>query len=479
MFKRFSPKYILFTLLAAALVIVPFQEGRADLSDVGPTSEVNGFPLWYMDANGLALTISTDPALGLADPVVPGNAFSQQIGFGAEAFYFAASATAGPCDVENALEAFFVNENPVDGDQMVFARLRIRCDITTAGTYTITHPYGTSVFDVAAPGVRAINSTTDEILFQIIPTVGPISILATPNLGQQYIQNFLVAVNPAPPAGFLGDPAVEQTVTGSPTGNNFVRVEGPGVDATQTLFSISGQIIETNTTPVANAQTVLVAPDTETPITLTATDPDAPPQVLTFAIATDPINGTLGPLNPDTGEVTYTPNAGFLGPDNFTFTVSDGEITSAAATVTITVGDATPAAFRPVQAGGPPLLTSFRRPGLNNDRFVLFGRMNLALPNNGIDPVNEDVTIQIAARVLVTIPAGSFVDLGAPGFRFQGTVGGIPLLVRIIPEADGAFRFRAVGTSANLPPRARVPVTITIGDDTVSRQIASRINNLR
>ena len=35
--------------------------------------------------------------------------------------------------------------------------------------------------------------------------------------------------------------------------------------------------------------------------------------------------------------MTYTPGLDYIGPDSFTFTVSDGEFTSDAATVTVTV----------------------------------------------------------------------------------------------------------------------------------------------
>jgi VCBS repeat-containing protein len=63
------------------------------------------------------------------------------------------------------------------------------------------------------------------------------------------------------------------------------------------------------------------------------TDPDGDP--LTAMLVDDPTNGTVV-VNPD-GSFTYTPNPGFEGDDTFTYTASDGELTSEPATVTITV----------------------------------------------------------------------------------------------------------------------------------------------
>ena len=67
-------------------------------------------------------------------------------------------------------------------------------------------------------------------------------------------------------------------------------------------------------------------------ITLTGTDPESDP--LTFTVGTAPANGVLTGTAPN---LTYTPNANFNGADSFTFTVSDGTVESAAATVSITV----------------------------------------------------------------------------------------------------------------------------------------------
>ena len=66
-----------------------------------------------------------------------------------------------------------------------------------------------------------------------------------------------------------------------------------------------------------------------------ANDTDADGNSLTVSVATGPSNGQLT-LNAD-GSFTYTPNASFHGTDTFTYTVNDGTVDSAVATVTIDV----------------------------------------------------------------------------------------------------------------------------------------------
>src|SRR5690606_39168016 len=52
---------------------------------------------------------------------------------------------------------------------------------------------------------------------------------------------------------------------------------------------------------------------------LDATDPDGD---VTYAVSTDATNGTAT-IDPDTGEWSYTPDAGYEGPDSFTVTTTD------------------------------------------------------------------------------------------------------------------------------------------------------------
>ena len=81
-------------------------------------------------------------------------------------FWFTADAAiADPSGINlsygSAIEAAFSGGDPAEGDQISFARIRIRVDVPDAGTYLITHPYGVEVFTVDTPGRKAINMTRD------------------------------------------------------------------------------------------------------------------------------------------------------------------------------------------------------------------------------------------------------------------------------------------------------------------------------
>jgi VCBS repeat-containing protein len=66
-----------------------------------------------------------------------------------------------------------------------------------------------------------------------------------------------------------------------------------------------------------------------------ANDVSATGSALTAIISTQPTNGSLT-LNSD-GSFSYTPNAGFIGSDSFTYVATDGTYTSGPAAVTINV----------------------------------------------------------------------------------------------------------------------------------------------
>lgn len=96
--------------------------------------------------------------------------------------------------------------------------------------------------------------------------------------------------------------------------------------------TVSITINPVNDAPVAQGQSVTTNEDIPLPIGLVASDVDGDP--LTYTIAAPPTNGNLTGTPPT---VTYTPSLDYNGPDSFTFTANDGKVSSAPATVSITI----------------------------------------------------------------------------------------------------------------------------------------------
>ena len=153
------------------------------------------------------------------------------------------------------IEAAFASENPVDGDQQSFARIRIRVNVPSPGTYVITHPYGVETVSVNTSGRKAINITRDigigapgNFTGVLNGEIGPF--LRSIN-GPYYEENPDTGVMET----YIGDPNLTEQVTGSPNGTNLVRIRGPvdpvsleDTEDTQTietnLFTLSGKVFD-------------------------------------------------------------------------------------------------------------------------------------------------------------------------------------------------------------------------------------------
>ncbi|QHG64822.1 hypothetical protein [Pseudomonas putida] len=247
--------------IVAGMLQLPAQ-AALNAVDPGPYNLANGnFAGWYQDTHGRTLDLCLTKAVSSRVAGAPGapaymctllptpGVFddTQPIAFPTnfpdEAFWFTADAAivdaARGIDLSygTAIEAAFAAEEPIEGDQVSFARVRIRVDVPTAGTYVVTHPYGVEVFDVPAGGRRAINMTRDIG----IAGAGDFSGALKGDVGP-----FLRSVNGPYTEGserFIGDPNLDERVTGSPFNTNFVRIEGPnGLDLRTELFSISGKL---------------------------------------------------------------------------------------------------------------------------------------------------------------------------------------------------------------------------------------------
>ncbi|NBA93433.1 Ig-like domain-containing protein [Pseudomonas sp. R5(2019)] len=236
--------------------------------DPGPyTFATGGFPMWYQDNNNLSMELCQSRAVSsrvaasvppaymctlLPDPGVYDDALPMVFpdNWPGETFWYLAETTipdVGGYGVDAyvaAMEAAFGSEVPMEGDQVSFARIRLRVNVPVAGTYVITHPYGVETVNVTAPGRRAINITRDIG----IGTPGDFSGAVAGELGP-----FLRSVNGPyteinPDTGvtetFIGDPNLTEQVTGSPRNTNFLRIVGPAGTIQTNLFTVSGKVLD-------------------------------------------------------------------------------------------------------------------------------------------------------------------------------------------------------------------------------------------
>jgi hypothetical protein len=392
-----SAKYILSaaTLALAFGLTAPAQAALNAVSGVagpvlanGDPTQVavdpnNGFPLWYEDVGGgLRLALCLDQnGFCLTEEPTPGAPINFPDNFGPEAFWWMAETTAVGQGINGllvlALEAAFANEVPVEGDQVAFARIRIRIDVPTPGIYTVTHPFGVATYDVAAVdvpgggGANEINETQDIGNF-LLPgrpadgadyraalldgtvglvdadgrSIGPFLTATGGNVTDTVTENV-----------YLANPAIPTTVIGSPLGTNLFSITGPGgVSATTDLFTLMGKVSGCgagNLPPVTVADHVGAVTGTPTVINVLANDHNDPAQIVdgidvgsninpaSVVIATSPVPANTATVvaNPD-GTITVTPAAGVTGVVTFTYAVSDFcGLISPQATVSVFVED--------------------------------------------------------------------------------------------------------------------------------------------
>jgi len=177
--------------------------------------------------------------------------------------------------------------------------------------------------------------------------------------------------------------------------------------------------IRVNRAPSAIGQLVSTEQDTDRPIILTGSDPDA--DALNFEVVTPPTNGSLLGTAPN---LTYRPAAGFTGGDSFTFRVFDGELVSDVATIAIDVIPTANADNISLELSGP---RSYLNAGdlLTGDLSVRVDRYGVATVSGsgtieGVNGGRADVSLRIVRIGRSKLFAGSvrIDDAGADPVRF-------------------------------------------------------------
>ncbi len=221
-----------------------------------------------------------------------------------------------------------------------------------AGTMTLSARYNSGVqFDTITlartePPVAVDDGpvTTDE------DTPVVIDVVANDYDPDGWIDPTTVTITTPPSyAGATATPNGDGTVTYDPTGSAALQALKPGESVTDTfgykvkdnLGAISNEATVTvnidgvNDAPVANDDAATTELETAVVIDVLANDDDVDGDTLTVDSVTQGTHGTVV-INPDQ-TVTYTPEAGFLGEDTFTYKPHDGTVAGNSATVTVTV----------------------------------------------------------------------------------------------------------------------------------------------
>ena len=246
------------TLLAALLGLVMASSVHAACSvtgsaatpfQIGPPNPVNGFAEYIRDVpNNISLELCLDPtAFCFFDPVQPDNAFSSQIGFGFEGFWWLASpdTTLFPDNMRAVLvlgaEAAFLGEI-VDGGQFPFTRLRVRLDLPVTGFYRVTEPYGVHNYEIAAlvAGDEIFESFDVEFPQGSVDAAGAITEATSANncvgpwlTWDTYPADPLLNIDGVAGADYIGDGTTPHRIS-SPSAVDYFRIEAFS-DAAMTL----------------------------------------------------------------------------------------------------------------------------------------------------------------------------------------------------------------------------------------------------
>lgn len=174
------------------------------------------------------------------------------------------------------------------------------------------------------PTVPTVSVSLDE------DSSAPVTLLGSDPEGTAV--TFTVTTQPA--RGTLSGVAPNLTFTATPNANGYDGFQYRVTDATgkSTVSTANIYITPINDTPTADDVAVTTNEDTMVGITLAGNDAET--TSLTYTIVTPPSHGTLT----GTGKTrTYSPSLDWNGTDTFTYSASDGLLTSNIATVAITV----------------------------------------------------------------------------------------------------------------------------------------------
>jgi hypothetical protein len=220
-------------------------------------------------------------------------------------------------------------------------------------------------------------------------------------------------------------------------------------DTTHEVAFIQGVILRdstVNAAPYAYPQDISLYPGSTTNITLFGIDANG--TELIYTLASMPTNGTLV-TNVALPNVTYTPDDGYMGADSFTFSVSDGELSSATVTVSMMVMNQTPVADAQSVSTTPDTAVEITLSGSDGDSW----------PSNltySVETLPVYGTFTGASNVWIYTPTNGYQ--GADSFTFTVNDGALTsevatvsiAIANVVPVADAQSVETAIDTALEI-----------------------------
>ena len=153
--------------------------------------------------------------------------------------------------------------------------------------------------------------------------------------------NLTYAVTQQPAHGTLSGtaPSLTYTPTANFHGSDSFKFKANDGTVDSNVATVTVSVSAVNDVPVANSASYTFEENsTANVVTLTGSDGDGDP--LTYTVMDGPNGPQHGTLSGNAPNLTYTPNAGYVGDDSFMFKVNDGQVDSMMAKVSIAVSPA-------------------------------------------------------------------------------------------------------------------------------------------
>jgi len=273
-------------LLAGSVSLVHAQTGQVSLAWNAPTTHTDGTPATDLAGYALYWQASTGG--------------TQRVDVGKQTTYTLTGLTGGTTYTV-AVTAY----NTAGLESSVSNAVTV--PVPLAQPDTVTDAVGTAVT------IAVLANDTD-------PAGQPLTLTSVTQGANGTVTFMTTSVTYTPAAGFVGTDSFTYTIT-----------DGQGAYTTGT---VTVHVTACTTPPVASADTVAIPAGTSVTVAVLANDTDPCGSPLTITAVTQGANGTVTFTSTS---VTYTPAAGFVGPDSFTYTITDTLGASATATVTVTV----------------------------------------------------------------------------------------------------------------------------------------------